>query len=500
MAEYKNKKNKETAVSRGMPKNVDAEQAVLCAFLIDQNAADSFIPKLSADDFYLVSHRIIFSAMKELLDESKPVDIVSVTDKLTMQNKLDEAGSVTYLSELSAVVPSAANAQNYVDIVKRDSMLRRIIQAGNEITEKGYGASEGEEALQFAEGIIYNIAQALSPSALTQIADACAAALKEIQDAQIGAVNERYINTGFPSFDEITRGLKPGELILLAARPAVGKTALALNIAAHTVINEKKNVAMFSLEMPTVQLIKRMLSHIAQVSSKKANTPRGLSTPEYTKIYDAFTKLINANFFIDDYSMNSPSDVLSKCRRLKREKGLHLVIIDYLQLMEPGGREKFESRQQEVSQMSRRLKIYAKELEVPILVLSQMSRQIEQRSGHEPVLADLRESGAIEQDADIVMFLHNPSKYQAGLPENMVQLILAKHRNGPPGKIQLEWSGDTNTFRECESIENAQPPKLKAKEAEAEKTAAQSGAQAVAVEAAADTDDDGNPDDGDLPF
>jgi replicative DNA helicase len=198
--------------------------------------------------------------------------------------------------------------------------------------------------------------------------------------------------------------------------------------------------------------------------------------------------------------MNSPSDVLSKCRRLKREKGLHLVIIDYLQLMEPGGREKFESRQQEVSQMSRRLKIYAKELEVPILVLSQMSRQIEQRSGHEPVLADLRESGAIEQDADIVMFLHNPSKYQAGLPENMVQLILAKHRNGPPGKIQLEWSGDTNTFRECESIENAQPPKLKAKEAEAEKTAAQSGAQAVAVEAAADTDDDGNPDDGDLPF
>jgi len=449
MAETQYKKKKEAVLSRGMPNNIEAEQAVLCSILIDNSAADSVVPVIAIDDFYLSANRIIFDAMKRINDESVPIDTVSLADKLTMMGKLDEVGSISYIANLSTIVPSSANVQHYVDILKRDSLLRRVIDAGVSITKNGYGATDGDEALEYAEGLVYNISQELSQSTLTQVAEACAIALKEIQDAQIGAVNDSYIMSGFPTFDKMTHGLKPGELILLAARPSVGKTAFALNIAANVVINEKKNVAMFSLEMPTVQLVKRMLTYIGNVSSQKANTARALSNPEFAKLYGAYTQLLNSNFFVDDYSLNSPSDILSKCRRMKREHGLDLIIIDYLQLMEAGGKGSIESRQQEVSQMSRRLKVYAKDLNVPILVLSQMSRQVEQRPTHEPKLSDLRESGAIEQDADIVMFLHDPSKYTTGLPENRIQLILEKHRNGAKGTIDLDWEGETSTFREC---------------------------------------------------
>ncbi|HKL94714.1 MAG TPA: replicative DNA helicase [Clostridia bacterium] len=448
MAEKEYKKNKEEVLSRGMPNNIEAEQAVLCSILIDNNAADDLVPLLSQDDFYLSANRTIFEAMKRINEESVPIDTVSLADKLTMMGKLDEVGSVSYIANLSTIIPSAANAQHYVEILKRDCLLRKVIDAGVNITKKGYGAADSHEALQYAEGLIYKISQELSPTTLTQVADASAQALKEIQEAQVGEVNESYIKTGFPTFDKMTRGMKPGELILLAARPSVGKTAFALNIAANVVINDKKNVAMFSLEMPTVQLVKRMLTYIGNVSSQKANTQRGLSKAEFAKIYGAYTQLLNSNFFVDDYSLNGPSDILSKCRRMKRAHGLDLIILDYLQLMETGSGS-IDNRQQEVSQMSRRLKIYAKDLGVPILVLSQMSRMVEKRPSHEPMLSDLRESGAIEQDADIVMFLHNPSAYAEGLPENRVNLIIEKHRNGPKGTIELDWNGETSTFREC---------------------------------------------------
>lgn len=448
MAERSYKKSKDEGISRGMPNNIEAEQAVLCSILIDNNAADSLIPMLCPNDFYLSANSIIFDAMKRINDESQPIDTVSVADKLTMMGKLDEVGSVSYIANLSTMVPSSANAQHYVEMLKRDSLLRRIINAGVSITKKGYGATSGDEAMQFAESEVYSISQELSTSALTQVADACAQALKEIQDAQIGENNASYIKIGFPHFDSMTKGLKPGELVLLAARPSVGKTAFSLNIAANVVINEKKNVAMFSLEMPTVQLVKRMLAYIGNVSSQKANQQRGLSKPEFAKIYGAYTQLLNSNFFVDDYSLNGPTEILSKCRRMKREHGLDLVIIDYLQLMETGSGS-IENRQQEVSQMTRRLKIYAKDLGVPILLLSQMSRQVEKRPSHEPMLSDLRESGAIEQDADIVMFLHNPSLYTEGLPKDRVNLIIEKHRSGPKGTIKLDWNGETSTFREC---------------------------------------------------
>lgn len=441
---------KEKKVSRGMPNNVDAEASVLGSILIDNRAADELIPTLKATDFYLSQNRTIFSVMKELQNESKPIDTVSVADALEIKGELDSIGSIAYLSELAEGVPSAANGEYYAHIVKRDSLTRRVIEAGNDIAKFGYECAEGTEALDNAEKLVYQIAEDNSEKALLKADDALAEAIKNIQDVQTGNVPKNMVYTDFPTFDSKTHGLKPGEMVLIAARPSVGKTAFALNIAANVCLNHGKNVAIFSLEMPSYLLTKRMLAYVSKVSISKMDTRGGMTAADNAKLFKAYNALLAAGLYIDDYSMNSPSDILSKCRRLKREKGLDLVIIDYLQLMTGGksGRNAPESRQVEVSDMSRKMKIYAKELDVPIVLLSQMSRGVEQRTDHTPMLSDLRESGSIEQDADIVAFLNNPSKYNAALPENQVILDVKKNRNGPIGEITLEWNGDTTSFKE----------------------------------------------------
>ncbi len=441
-------------ITRGMPNNVEAEASVLGSILIDNKAADNIIPMLKLDDFYLAPHRIIFGVMKELQNESKPIDTVSVADKLDYLGKLDEVGSVTYLAELSESVPSAANAEYYANIIKRDALTRRVIQAANSIAQKGYDSETGTEALEYAEKEIYGISEEESVKSLLKADDALANAIKGIQDVQTGNVPQNVIQTDFPSLDKKTRGLKPGELILLAARPSVGKTAFCLNIAANACLNHGKTVAIFSLEMPSALLAKRMLAYVSKVSLSSMDTRGKLSAADNAKLFKAYNALLAANLFIDDYSMNGPGDVLSKCRRLKRETGLDLIIIDYLQLMTLGDNDsdkaaRSESRQVEVSSMSRKMKIYAKELDVPIILLSQMSRGVEKRDDHSPLLSDLRESGSIEQDADVVMFLSNPSKFNPALPENQVKLDVKKNRNGPIGEITLEWDGETTSFKEC---------------------------------------------------
>ena len=445
MAKEENKR-----VSRGMPNNVDAEASVLGAILIDNKAADIIIPMLSVDDFYLAQNRLIFAVMKQLQMESKPIDTVSVCDALEVKGQLDEVGSVSYLSELAEGVVSAANGEYYASIIKRDSLTRKVIEAGNNIAKYGYECESGEDALDNAEKLVYAIAEQTSEKALEKIDDAAALALKNIQDKQTGNVPKNTIYIDFPKFDQMTHGLKPGEMVLIAARPSVGKTAFALNIAANVAINHGKKVAIFSLEMPADLLAKRMLCYISRVESNKMDTRGGLTQTDYKKLYNGYRALLASDIYIDDYSMNGPSDVLSKCRRLKREKGLDLVIIDYLQLMTAtkNGRAA-ESRQVEVSDMSRKMKIYAKELECPIILLSQMSRGVEQRPDHTPLLSDLRESGSIEQDADVVMFLNNPSKYNKALPENEVILDVKKNRNGAIGEIKLEWNAPTTSFKEC---------------------------------------------------
>ena len=437
-------------VSRGMPNNVDAEASVLGAILIDNKAADIIIPMLNVDDFYLAQNRLIFAVMKQLQMESKPIDTVSVCDALDVKGQLDEVGSVSYLSDLAEGVVSAANGEYYASIIKRDSLTRKVIEAGNNIAKYGYECESGVDALDNAEKLVYAIAEQTSEKSLEKIDEAAALALKNIQDKQTGNVSKNTIYIDFPKFDQMTHGLKPGEMVLIAARPSVGKTAFALNIAANVAINHGKKVAIFSLEMPADLLAKRILCYISQVESNKMDTRGGLTQTEYKKLYNGYRALLASDIYIDDYSMNGPSDVLSKCRRLKREKGLDLVIIDYLQLMtaSKNGRSA-ESRQVEVSDMSRKMKIYAKELDCPIILLSQMSRGVEQRPDHTPLLSDLRESGSIEQDADIVMFLNNPSKYNPALPANEVILDVKKNRNGSIGEIKLDWNAPTTSFKEC---------------------------------------------------
>lgn len=432
-----------------MPNNVEAEQNVLGALLIDDKMADVIMPTLAVEDFFVSQNRIIYAAMRELVERSSPIDTVSVADKLELQGKLDEVGSIDYLNSLAMGVVSSANAKYYADIIKRDSLTRKVISAGNDILEYAYTCEDGADALGKAEQLVFKIAEEKTDKALVHAKEALATAFQNIQDAQAGNTPSNLIFTGFTNFDRKTKGLKPGDFVILAARPGVGKTALALNIAVNCLL-KNKTVAVFNMEMTAPSLVKRMLAYLSGVTFESMDVRGQLSDSDIAKLYNAYTTLLGKELYIDDYSMNHPSDILSKCRRLKREKGLDLVIVDYLQLMEADSKGRAsESRQNDVSTMSRQLKVYAKELGVPILALSQMSRGAE-KEGRAPQLSDLRDSGAIEQDADVVMFLHDPSKVDENLPKDEILLLLRKNRSGSIGEMKLHWDGSTTTFRDID--------------------------------------------------
>lgn len=432
-----------------MPNNVEAEQNVLGALLIDDKMADVIMPTLAVEDFFVSQNRIIYAAMRELVERSSPIDTVSVADKLELQGKLDEVGSIDYLNSLAMGVVSSANAKYYADIIKRDSLTRKVISAGNDILEYAYTCEDGADALGKAEQLVFKIAEEKTDKALTHAKEALATAFQNIQDAQAGNTPSNLIFTGFTNLDRKTKGLKPGDFVILAARPGVGKTALALNIAVNCLL-KNKTVAVFNMEMTAPSLVKRMLAYLSGVTFESMDARGQLSDSDIAKLYNAYTTLLGKELYIDDYSMNHPSDILSKCRRLKREKGLDLVIVDYLQLMEADSKGRAsESRQNDVSTMSRQLKVYAKELGVPILALSQMSRGAE-KEGRAPQLSDLRDSGAIEQDADVVMFLHDPSKVDENLPKDEILLLLRKNRSGSIGEMKLHWDGNTTTFRDID--------------------------------------------------
>lgn len=439
-------KKEENKATRAMPANIEAEQAVLGSVLIDNRAADDLIPRLREDDFFIEKHRVILETMRSLHERSMPIDTVTVADALELAGKLDEIGSVAYLSELAEGVLSSANGAYYADILRRDGLIRRVINAGNEIVKAGYEAEEGTAALSEAERLVYLISEENSEKELVKGDVAFAAAMNSIQDAQIGNRPKNIVNTEFPQFDKCTKGLKPGELIIIAARPGVGKTAFALNVAVN-VATRGKTVAIFSMEMDAPLIAKRMLAYESKVTFDEMDSLGGLKGDSSQRLINAFRRLSEAKLYIDDYRQNTPNDILSKCRRLKRDKGLDLVIVDYLQLMKGGSARGYESRQVEVSEMSRMMKIYAGELGVPILTLCQMSRGAVQRK-EQPQLSDLRESGSIEQDADVVIFLHNPSSLNEALPEDQIQLLIRKNRNGPLKEILLQWEGETTTFRE----------------------------------------------------
>lgn len=456
---------KKKITARMMPHNIEAEQAVLGCNLIDNEATISTMTRLAVKDFYTEAHTTIFSAMKNIYEARNPIDFVTLTDELDRMSSLDAVGGIDYITTLTNIVPSAANVEHYIDIVKRDSSLRELIKASNQIIDKAYTNEDKTDVIGFAEKSIFDISQNEELSSLIQIKDPLAEVITKLDIVARDKNALRGIPTGFAGLDKITRGLQNSDLILLAARPGVGKTSLAMNIVTHAAINEGKKCAVFSLEMPRAQIAQRALFSTAAINMTKGLNGE-LNKDDWKAIWTANKKLSDTQIFIDDSSGSTPVDILSKCRWLKLKHGLDLVMIDYLQLMNGMSKGNGANRQQEISELTRYLKIAARELNVPIILLSQLSRAVETRGDHRPQLSDLRESGSIEQDADIVMFLYNPDKYNdVENPEpGVCELILAKHRNGETGTIKLRWVGELVSYKDVgensnkKSFENSAPP------------------------------------------
>ena len=427
-----------------LPNNLEAEQAVLGSVLIDQEAQTDILSTLSQDDFYSEAHRNIFKAMQNIFSKSIPVDFVTLTSELEVEKKLESVGGIDYITYLTNVVPSAANFKHYCDIVVSNSVRRSLIKGGQAIIEDAFQNADEKNAMQNAEKTIFDLSQKDSSSGLELVGrpgGVLADVLKEISEIAENQGKMRGIPTGFRDLDAVTNGLNKSDLILLAARPGVGKTSFAMNIALNVALNEGKKVAIFALEMSRSQLVQRALASIAKVNL--THILRGtMDQEEWKRIWTAEKKLAQSALFIDDNSTVTPLDIISKCRKLKMTEGLDLIVIDYLQLMTANKKGTRENRTQEVSDLTRMLKVAAKDLNVPIILLSQLSRNVEQREDHKPILADLRESGSIEQDADIVMFLYNPENYNDVTTNDepgTVYLIIAKHRSGSTGEIKLKW-------------------------------------------------------------
>lgn len=456
---------------RQMPYSIEAEQAVLGSMLISENAASYICSSFSSDAFYSLSHKKIYNKMYELYAKNKPIDYVTIVSELDKSGELDEVGGIEYLTTLTNVVPTAANYLHYAEILKRDYILRQLITAGEKIVQMAYQSDDMIEALKFAEKEIFDIGDKQAFSNLEQISGAVKEVLEKFEKISQDKDSMKGLKTGLYALDKLTNGLQKGDLILVAARPGVGKTSLAMNIVNNAALQSNAKCAIFSLEMPKVQLAQRSLCSHAFVSMEKALKGE-LTSEDWAALWQANKEFCDAHIYVDDSSLNTPMDILSKCRKLKREKGLDLVMIDYLQLMSSAN-SKSDNRQQEISDMTRSLKIAAKELNVPIILLSQLSRAVEQRADHRPMLSDLRESGAIEQDADIVMFIYNPDQYvqDENLKQGIVDLIVAKHRNGATDTIKLKFIREHTTFTnlnrdsDAGSLEKSMPTfKAKAKE------------------------------------
>lgn len=438
---------------RVLPNNLEAEQAVLCSALIDNLAAENIMASLDPKDFYSETHKIIFDAMKQLYLSNSPIDFVTVVDMLERKDELATVGGINYITSLSNAVPSSAYHSHYTQIVKRDSVLRQLIETCSAITTKAYEA-DSTDLLGEAEKALYEIGEKGTTSGLENMGNAFSEAMSIFEDINKDGNSKRGVRTGFIALDKKIGGLQKTDLIILAARPGIGKTSLAMNIVSNAAIEDKAKCAIFSLEMGREQLAQRMLCSVAGVDMGRARTGE-LTEQDWVKLWKAQKKLADTQIYCDDNSMNKPSQILTKCRKLKRERGLDLVVVDYLQLMT--GDSKTDSRQNEVSDMSRQMKILAKEIDVPVIVLSQLSRAVQQRQDHRPMLSDLRESGAIEQDADMVIFIDRKDQPNDEALKNdsyVAELIIAKFRNGQPGSVNVGWDGNRVSFVNLANDEN----------------------------------------------
>ncbi len=425
-------------VERIPPHNAEAERSVLGAAMLDKDVLSEILEEVKAEDFYSENHKEIFQAIWELYRENSPVDMLTVCEELKRRKALDMVGGRAYIANLTAEVPSTANAAEYAKIVAEKATLRQMIKTSEDITEKGYEAKmDAAEILDYAESGIFSIAQRRQKNDYAKIQDVLLENLRIIDEASKNKDKIVGIPTGFKELDEKTSGLQRSDLVIVAARPAMGKTAFALNIAQQSAVKAGSSVIIFSLEMGKEQLGQRLLAMQARVEMQKLKQG-DLDRTDWDRISMAANDLNGTKIVIDDTPGISLMEMRNKCRRLKAEQGLDLVVVDYLQLMKFDG--KADSRQQEISAISRNMKLLAREMDCPVIVLSQLSRAPEQRPDKRPILSDLRESGSIEQDADIVIFLYRDDYYN---PETetpgVCEINIAKHRSGPTGKIELTW-------------------------------------------------------------
>jgi replicative DNA helicase len=441
--------DRETASLKIPPHSIEAEQAVLGGLLISNSVWEHVSERVSEDDFYRKDHRAIFRAISQLDDEGQPFDVVTVAEWLDSHQQLDDAGGLSYLAALAERTPGVSNVKAYADIVRKRSVLRQLIQATNTISESIFNPEgrTNEQILDLAEQTVFEIAEKESKGrrSYDTIKDLLVGALDKIDELFHRGNPITGVATGFEKFDELTAGLQPSDLVIIAGRPSMGKTTLAINIAEHAVIKDKLAVVIFSMEMPGDSLAMRMMSSLGRIDQQKIRTGK-LKDEDWPRLTSAVEILKDAKLFIDDTPALTPSEIRARCRRIYREQnGLDLVIIDYLQLMQVAGNS--ENRTTEISEITRSLKAMAKELSVPVIVISQLNRSLEQRQNKHPVMSDLRESGAIEQDADLIVFIYREEVYDKDtLDKGKAEIIIAKQRNGPIGEFLLTFMGQYTKF------------------------------------------------------
>jgi len=440
--------------SKVPPHNIEAEQSVLGSMLLDREAIMIALEILKPDDFYKEAHKEIFESIFSLFSKNEPVDLVTLTEELKARGTLEAIGGIPYLTSLASGVPIASNIKYYADIVEKKATLRNLIRSSEEIINLGYTSDvHVNEVIEQAQKSIFDLSQNRSKEGFTPIQDVLAHTFDQIEQLYENKVGITGMTSGFIDLDRKLSGLHKTDLILVAARPAMGKSAFSLNLAQNAALKAGASVALFSLEMSKEQLMLRMLAAEAMVDLRKIQIGN-LNEDEWGKIAQAMIPLSQSKIYFDDTPGISILEMRSKCRRLKMEKGLDLILVDYLQLMQ--GDRRSESRQQEISAISRNLKIMAKELDCPVIALSQLSRAPELRADHRPILSDLRESGAIEQDADLVMFLYRDEYYHADSDKkNLAEVIIAKHRHGETGSVELVWLGEFQKFLDYEKYREA---------------------------------------------
>ncbi|MCC6346011.1 MAG: replicative DNA helicase [Nitrospirales bacterium] len=437
----------DVSIDKLPPQNIEAEQSVLGSIIFDNEALPKVLEVLSPDDFYKESHRRLYNAMLDLFDRNEPIDIITLTDHLKKNSDLETVGGIAYLTTLANSVPTSANIRYHSKIVREKALMRALIQTATQITAKVYEDSlDADEMVDHAEKMVFDIADKRTKVSFSDMKSIVKDSIRMIEQLYDKKETITGAPTGFKDLDEMTAGFQAGDLIIIGGRPGMGKTAFALNIAQHVGVEMKEPVAIFSLEMSKEQLAMRMLCSEGMVDASRVR--RGfLGRQDWPKLTAAAGNLAASPIYIDDSSGVSVLEMRAKARRLKREhRGLSLVVVDYLQLMRSRGN--FERREQEISEISRSLKALAKELSVPVIALSQLNRAVEQRGDRKPTLADLRESGAIEQDADVIIFLYRDELYNKNNPNNKgkAEIIIAKQRNGPTGSVHLTFLSDKTRF------------------------------------------------------